>query len=304
MGSAMAKRALLGSLLILFGILLFLSQIGVVSYTVWLRLFDLWPLVLIGLGLVLIFRRGSLGLLGPLVLIGLILFAALVPFHAYEQISGHYSQVLMRHEGIREGYLSMDVGATNMKVQALGEGSRDILTASGYYLAGQPLFEESIQGARADIRMVSQGWDKVSRIVPRFGRLSEVRDDIRLNRDVVWSLDVNVGASNLDLDLSSLMVSDLSVKTGASSVALRLGDRINRLSVSIHTGVSSVSVSIPRRVGVRVEKSTPLSSDNLSKLGFVSRDGFLFSDNYGTAAQIVDIELKGGLSSFELTYSH
>ncbi|MEW6082006.1 MAG: hypothetical protein AB1576_09585 [Bacillota bacterium] len=54
------------------------------------------------------------------------------------------------------------------------------------------------------------------------------------------------------MDLRNLQVRNLEVDSAASSVELRLGDRLDWPSVSIDAKVSSVRISLPQDSGVRV----------------------------------------------------
>lgn len=75
----MSSRLFSGTLLLLAGVLLLFANMGVIPPGFWHNLISLWPLLLIALGLGMIFRKGILALLSPLVLVLMVVLAFTMP---------------------------------------------------------------------------------------------------------------------------------------------------------------------------------------------------------------------------------
>jgi hypothetical protein len=93
---------------------------------------------------------------------------------------------------------------------------------------------------------------------------------VQLNTSLDWQVDVSAGAVTADLDLRQLDLRGVSVQSGVSRLAVRLGDPAAEVPVDLQLSTGLVDLYLPRSatVEVRVEG---LSIDNLRDQGF-SRD--------------------------------
>lgn len=120
---------------------------------------------------------------------------------------------------------------------------------------------------------------------------------ILLNNAPVWNISANTGAADFQADLSRLRVESFSLKGGATSVSVRFGDLVDRADVRIKTGASSVKLYVPKSVGCTIKAKTGLSdltADMFEKVG----KNLYKSSNYDSTSKRIDIEVKGGVSSF------
>ncbi len=122
---------------------------------------------------------------------------------------------------------------------------------------------------------------------------------IRINSAPVWDIKVEMGAGEAIFDLTSYKVRSLTFEGGAASFEAKLGSAEPKTEVLVETGVASVEIEVPSTSGCRIVVDSGLSSKDFS--GFIKQaDGTYETDNYKTAANKIDISLKGGLSSFEV----
>lgn len=123
---------------------------------------------------------------------------------------------------------------------------------------------------------------------------------LSLNPNLPLALALEVGASQTRLDLSALRVTDLSIKTGASSTALTLPAQAGFTHVQIETGAASVQVEIPQGVAARIRGTMGMGALNVDAHRFPRRGGEYASDDFETAANRVELMVEGGVGSVDV----
>jgi hypothetical protein len=111
---------------------------------------------------------------------------------------------------------------------------------------------------------------------------------IRLNTSLAWQVDVSAGAVTADLDLRQLNVRGVTVQSGVSRLAVRLGDPAAEVPVDLQLSTGLVDLYLPRTatVEVRVEG---LSVDNFRDAG-LTRDGDQWrAQGSGTGRYVVQV---------------
>jgi hypothetical protein len=122
-----------------------------------------------------------------------------------------------------------------------------------------------------------------------------------LTAEVPLRLALDVGAARAEADLSSLRVSELRVKTGAADSRVVLPARAGFTRVTAEGGASAVDFVAPSGVAVRVTSTMALGSTIVDE-GRFPRDplGGWTSPDFGTAANRIEIDLRGGVGSFSV----
>jgi hypothetical protein len=111
---------------------------------------------------------------------------------------------------------------------------------------------------------------------------------IRLNTSLAWQVDVSAGAVTADLDLRRLNVRGVTVQSGVSRLAVRLGDPAAEVPVDLQLSTGLVDLYLPRTatVEVRVEG---MSVDNFRDAG-LTRDGDQWrAQGSGTGRYVVQV---------------
>lgn len=109
-----------------------------------------------------------------------------------------------------------------------------------------------------------------------------------------------MGVGEAIFDLSNYKVKKLVFEGGAATFEAKLGSQFPLTEVVVETGVANTEIKVPESSGCRIEVDSGLSSKDF--IGFIEQsDGTYETSNYGTAANKINISLKGGLSSFEVT---
>ncbi len=115
-----------------------------------------------------------------------------------------------------------------------------------------------------------------------------------------WALNMNMGAGEVEFDLSPYKVRTFNFEGGAAALDIKMGDLLPIADVVVKTGVADVKIAVPTAAGCRIKSSTGLSSKDFT--GFTKLDnGTYETPNYATSTKKIFITLDGGLSNFEVS---
>jgi cell wall-active antibiotic response 4TMS protein YvqF len=261
------------------------------------------------------YRRGSI--VWPLVLITLGILFLLANFNIIPDVGtfiGRFWPVILILFGLeillgsmwRRGNnanvenLSVDLGsATTADVKIdFGAGQLSIGSAASGKLvdgtyAGGVNHHESMDG-RVHLRAPENGW--------WWGwSWRGFNWRVGLTREVPLSLRVDVGAAQSDFDLSDLKVTDLVLKTGASSTNIRLPKAAGMTNVRVESGAASVKLMVPDGVAARIRSTMGLGSSNIDQHRFPRSGEYYQSPDYDSAANKIDIRSEGGVGSVSVS---
>ncbi len=116
-----------------------------------------------------------------------------------------------------------------------------------------------------------------------------------LSRDVILDLDLQTGASQTQMDLSELKISDLRLRTGASETHVTL-PAAGVCRARVQAGAASVVLRVPDGMKARIRMRGGLSDISVDRERFPrSSDGYQSPDFEGAANRIeVDVEMGVG----------
>jgi hypothetical protein len=118
-----------------------------------------------------------------------------------------------------------------------------------------------------------------------------------LAEGVPWTIDLNTGAADANLDLTGLTLRELSVDAGASSLDLTVGpDVAENARVVIGGGVGSYRLRLPRNLDISLTTDTGLSSTDVDS-GF-RKDGDVYRHT-GTGERL-SVDINAGVSSINV----
>lgn len=120
-----------------------------------------------------------------------------------------------------------------------------------------------------------------------------------LNPEPAWDFKFDIGAANINFDLSKFNTGKVEVDGGASSINLRLGSRADISRVVINAGAASITIDVPKDAGVEVETETVLTSRNFIGFDKLSK-GHYRTDNFDSATSKIYIEVDAGVSSLNV----
>lgn len=294
-------RFLWGLAIVFVGLVFLLVNFGVLSPAIWGEIWRLWPLIIIIAGISVI--SNSLTRVGQVilsVLSVLIVIAGLVWILSPNRKAFDNQQTFNTTTNTQ--YIDEDLQEGKSSVVNIKTGAADLNISK----STDKLISGIIEGNfPVDLsRNNSNGTETVtlSSNVKRgmlFSRLKN-RWDLSLNNSIPTKLEINTGAVDGHLDLADINLTELNVKSGASSYDITLGEKADRLTSEINIGASSVSIHLPKSVGLKVLSQTGASSNNFSNQGLSKTDNTYKSENYDQATKKIDLTFSAGASSIDL----
>ena len=258
-----------GSILILVGLLLLLDNLNIIQ-SFW-KVF--WPVFLIVLGLWTV-----LGATGR------------------RQVA-ETEQLAIQLGDAKRARVRIRYGAGRLFMNA---GAQSGELASGSFSGG---VEHQVrrEGELLDVDMRMPA-DRFSRFAMpwTWGWRDALSWSMALNREIPLMLDFETGASDTRLDLSELKVSELKLKTGASSTRLTLPAHAGQTRVEIKAGAASIEVRLPIGVAARIRIVGSLAGIKVDTSRFPCSGDLYQSADYNTAANKVDIDVEIGAGSIDI----
>ncbi len=237
------------ALLILAGIVALLVNTGAISVDRLYQLLDLWPLILIVVGLELILRHSLHGVAGD-VAAALIVLLAVVGAIGYVVVSpnpsaNHTMDASSSVGNLGQAAAEVDAGAATITVTGSGDLGSDLYRAHIGYSGPRPTVDFSPSSGKLVISQPN-------------GALFQARKfvlDLQLNAGIPWTLTENTGASTDTINLSQAHVAGITLNTGASREDITLGPLSGTVPVEINGGALTVQVRLPAGVATSVDVS-------------------------------------------------
>ena len=242
------------------------------------------PLALIGIGLERVGRgvgRGSLRSAGVVLLVVAVVGPLVLSLSSPDPaVIDESSQPVP--PGAARAELRASMGGGQLRVEAEAPG----LYAADLRGPGRPSTQVTTADdlALLDLRSPSQ------RGVLARNRGNDWR--IQLNTSLAWQVDVSAGAVTADLNLRRLNLRGVTVQSGVSRLAVRLGDPAAEVPVDLQLSTGLVDIYLPKSstVEVRVEG---LSVDNFRDQG-LTRDADLWrAEGTGRGRHLIRIRTSG-----------
>ncbi|NPA46842.1 MAG: cell wall-active antibiotics response protein [Chlorobi bacterium] len=285
----------LGIFFIGLGLIFLLRNLGYVHVSM-AQIFRLWPFLFIIMGLRYIPMapkvRDAVNILLLLAFFGLLFFGpqvhwrkgifGLVPVDVYYQsdddddedngsdttaVYGTSGKNTERNDlyfsaemspAIREAEMKLNIAAADFKVKEPTSKLYELVLEDVPYELKSRL---NMLGDKAVIRIGASSQNKNVHI-------NELATgELRLNDSIPWTLNINTGASALDLDFSPYDLRLLKINTGASKLHLKLGKRAPRTRVEISSGASDLKIWVPEDTGVEVKINNVFSAKTIP--GFI-----------------------------------
>lgn len=128
---------------------------------------------------------------------------------------------------------------------------------------------------------------------------SEYKWNIKLNNSVPVKIDVEFGAGECKLDLSSLNLQELQVDMGAGEVTIDLsGDYKSSFNAEINGGVGKSTLYLPKNIGVKVNIEKGIGKLNAD--GFTIKGGDYVNEAYGDSTINIEVDIKAGIGEINL----
>lgn len=310
------EKIMWGMILIFIGAIFLLNNFGVIDFY-WGSVWRFWPVIFILTGANMIFSRFN-NVTGTALSAGLT-FIALI-FLGYQGTRPNTNNVGRSWFRFDHREKNADRDQSNWKTSNTftEEYSANALRAelniqggaTSYRLDGltSNLFDAEVRQSNGMYTLEKTTRDSVEVLSFRMKDKKNWRMDdmegnevkIKLNSNPIWNINFEVGAGETTFDLSKYKVESLKLKGGVASYEFKLPEPIAIMNVTADTGVADVNIKVPKGSACRITIDSGLSSRDFS--GFEKQaDGTYETSNYGSSVKKININLKGGLSNFEVS---
>ena len=243
------EKIIWGLVLVFTGSILLLQNLDVISFN-WHVIFRFWPVILILIGANLLFSRddsaaGSIiSLLLTLFVLGFIAYKGITTstdqdsywsdndnHHESDDNSKHSSNVFIEeyNDGISRAVLNISGGATQY---VLTDTTSNLFQADvSRHFGNYSLLRTS--GDSAEVLSFKMKGKSDWKLHDKNGN----KAIIKLNTRPVWDINIEMGAGTTKFDLTPFKISNLHIEGGAASFKFKLGEPVQRTSVSVETGV-------------------------------------------------------------------
>jgi hypothetical protein len=276
------------AVLILIGIVALLVNSGVISTDRLNLLFDLWPVILIVIGLELLARRAIPGQNGDVAAVLIVLLAAggAIAYVARAP-NPTTSGKLDSHAAVgslARATLEIDAGAATITVTGTSSLEGDLYHAAITYSGPKP----EVNLDRSDGTLtISQGNTGFGVFQTRRFAL-----DLQINSSIPWTITSNGGASTATFKLASVPIKSMDINTGASREDITLGTPSGVIPIKINGGALTVNLHRPPGTGASVNVAGGAVS--LTFDGHQNHAIGEVQESSGSSADTYRVEVSGG----------
>jgi hypothetical protein len=296
------RKIFWGVLLVLIGVLFILKNTGVLFFS-WHTFWNLWPVILILWGISIIPVKDWI----KAVLSIVTLIVAFIAVQHYgnndnwnwnfryhdkdnDQTEEPITQKLSEDMDSIVKYATLDLN--------IGVGEFSIIDTTSQ------LIELDRTGSEGKYSMTSHDNDSM-RVIKLSLDKAEFKGEIKntvkmkLNTKPVWDLELNVGAAEVNFDLSKFKTRKVDLQGGASDIEVKIGNLYPESNVNIEAGAASITVRIPKESGCEITNNTFLASKNFEGFKKTS-DHHYRTEGYANAKSKIHINMEAGMASINV----
>lgn len=309
-----SSKTIWGISLISIGVLLVLNNLNLAEFGFnWHQFGRFWPLILIAMGLTSLTKSAKIN---PWVSNASL--AIVISFFLYKTIEiGEYNKEEFSWSNNREydskgadqnfslpldsiveiATFELNGGASEFKIS---DTTNNLIDAKSHLNMGEYTLEKITDGNSEKIKMLLNE-DKNTK--GKFDIDENHWDsyvDVKLNTNVSWNFKFQLGAGDVDFDLSKFKVNSIDMDAGAAAVDLKLSELAANTEVKIDAGATDIKISIPKDAKCKIKLNSVLSSKEF--VGFTEKgDGVYESDNFAESnGNTINISLDAGVSNIEI----
>jgi hypothetical protein len=298
-----------GFVIMTIGILFLLGNLGLISWSVLGGLSQIWPLIIIAVGLNLFFNNH--------VIIKIITFTGLVVAlvaagMTYPQsdrwdfrFDFDFGDRFVQLQPIERVY-AMEPAVTsaelNLKLAAgaLNIDGQDInlLESRSPGNGGRETVDTRDGGTRKSFSV-----DNSAFVLGRpAGRDDNWTYRYRLNSRIPWDVRIDAGATEANLDFSNVILKNLELNSAAGDVEIRIGDVDRTATLAVDIKASDFEVVLPKNTGFRAVIRGAVHDISIEGNDYIMDGDVYTSTNYSTAAKKVDLNLDVAVGDIKIGF--
>lgn len=302
------RKIFWGLLLVIIGVLFILKNTGVLFFS-WHTMWQLWPVILILWGISIIPVKDWIKLV-------LSLFTVIITFIAIQQYGAKdnhnwnfewndkndkdnkdWDNVAAYNNVMSEDYDSLTKYA-ELKLN-IGVGKFAIKDSTS------KLIEVKHDNDNANYSMTAKADDSLTRIDLSLEKgefnNGNMRNNVnmKLNPNPIWDMDLNVGAAEVNFDLSGFKTRNLKIQGGASDIDLKIGAALPLTDLKLEAGAASITLRVPESAGCEIISNTFMSSKDFKGFTKVANQKYQ-TPNFASSPNKIMINLQAGVARVDV----
>jgi len=301
-----------GFIVAAIGVLLLLGKFGVIGWSVFGALWQIWPVILIAVGINLVFNNHFLvriltltGVIASLVLYGVFFpgggevkwdssgFRMAKPVEM-KLINRSYpmNDTVKKASislGIPAGTLNID-SSTNLLVDA--RYPENLMTVTNTWNS-----DHSAQNFQFEPNSTLSHIQELEAI----GQANKLNFNYKLNSDIPWDITIESGAIHSNLDLSKITLDQLSLSAGAGDLQVKVGSVTPSASFTADTGTANMQILIPKKQEFRLTVDGGIRNVTIDGRKLDGKEDVYVSPGYAQAASRLDLKLSVGVGNIAIT---
>jgi len=302
------RKIFWGLLLVLIGVLFILKNTGVLFFS-WHSMWQLWPVILILWGISIIPVKDWIKLLLSFVTIVVTFFAV----QQYGPKDNHKWNFEWNDSNNRDNnnadsktvynnVMSEDYDSLTKYAELklnIGVGNFTIKDTTSM------LIEVKHDNDNANYSMTAKAEDSLTIIDLSLEKgefnNGNVRNNVKmkLNPNPIWDMDLNVGAAEVDFDLSGFKTRNLKIQGGASDIDLKIGAALPVTDLKIEAGAASIMVRIPESAGCEIISNTFMASKDFKGFTKIANQKYQ-TPNFASSTNKIMINLQAGVARVDV----
>lgn len=281
----------LGVIVILIGIAILLLNFNILSLDMFWGISKLWPLIFIVIGLSMLLK--SVKYMGTILWL---LFFGVVIAYSFLNINDKTWMVgeNVVHEQFQENFADFQVGQLDMSIKT---GSINVKGLEGstlnYSIPTEYTNPVTTSNTSGELKLYFEESKKDGLFFSK-----NKMYDVNLPTSGHWSLDIESGVGEANLDLQNLKIRNLNLEVGVGACHVFFGEDTQG-DCQIEVGVGEVTLTIPENIGVKVYVDKGLGSVDVPE-SYKKEGGNYTSSNYETAEYILEIHVDVGVGSLKI----
>ncbi len=281
-----------GLFLLFLGVTFLLQTFNVLPWGLWSALWRFWPVLLINAGLSILLRRYNTWLVSILILT--LLFGSLgVAIWQYGGVSAATTAAPRSYaaplDGLERGRVQVDLSAGSLTIDSLPAGSPDFAAVAS---------RMEMSDLKVDFRS-EDGEGVLALSMARIDRRPrgeiEREWDIRLSRQLPFTLDVRLAVTDSRLDLRELVITELQMDVDLGNYIVEIPAAAGTTQVQIKANLANLEITIPDGVAAKIKINTNLSALEVDEGRFPRKGDFYVSPDFENAGNRVELELDCSL---------
>lgn len=291
-----------GMIFIQIGIFFLLQNAGILNEGFWYDLFVLSPFVLIAVGIEKIFTKSRLQFISYVTTFALFFGGFAIAFLSGTSRFGSnfFAESIYQERydaGINRIKAVFEVGNADLTIRDSGD---DLIYAHFDRFTVKPNIEMDTKDSLAEIKFIGKSKTFLGGVVRI--QVDEPQDwKIRFHEELPIDLECYGENADLHLNFATSHLENLKLDAGNTSIYLKLGDLVPKVSVSVLGDDSQLRLRIPSSLGVKIYGED--YSSYLEKIGMIKVDSGVFeTEGFDDFEKQINVKIDDRLSSFSIDY--